>query len=790
MSHDLGKVDTWRIALGLLPVPLFTFETHGQRFVLLNGNRGNFCLDLEEPHVGDHGRNYAWSSNVGHYVVVGEKYVDVQRWDQRRSALERYSYASVCENLEDFHAYLEKDVPKQGVSVVSHAIGVFRRLRATLGPNYDGTDSLRVFLYLIAYTADELRSGKVDPSNWALSEKAVRFASSIREADWHALRDDLLYARESDGLVPNLTLLLRHASGQLFQEAHYEAVFGPDQLSFGGFLPSTVKVGKKHKGTGIHFTPSALARTLVENALLAYQPLPQNLVVFDPACGSGEFLREVLRQLELSDYSGSVKLIGWDISEAAADMARFVLNWEKRNTRTNVEYEIECIDSLAHDWPQNVDIILMNPPFTSWQDMSDLDRESLKRLLGGLTTMRPDLSYAFLWKAEACLGSNGLLGSVIPASLLDAASATRLRKKFAEVMSPILIARLGNPLIFRGAMVDSALYMGKKAVSLDRPTIAFWADHRAASSSGGLRYLRKSRLMSQIIYPIVGNGFSIYENPSLGRNENTWAPRPYASWMLINSLNHLPRVKDLFDVKQGARPGFNKAFLLQKDNWVALPDNERRFFRPAVVNSSIRRGSLSDIVYIFYPYGELQIKSENELIQRVNSYYQNVLLQYRPQLLSRAIAVPGRWWELTRHRHWQIERSAKLVSTYFGDSGSFAWDDSGDYVVCQGCAWLPKKGRPLSVGVSLAYLAILNSQLFSELLSATSNHVGGGQWNLSTKFVNTIAIPEITDSSVRSVSAVATLCEIGEQIHSGEMDKIDKELYIDTVKEIYSINYQ
>lgn len=150
---------------------------------------------------------------------------------------------------------------------------------------------------------------------------------------------------------------------------------------------------------------------------------------------------------------------------------------------------------------------------------------------------------------------------------------------------------------------------------------------------------------------------------------------------------------------------------------------------------------------------------------------------------------PEKWWELTRHRGWQIDRSAKLVSAYFGDSGSFAWDNGGDYVVCQGYAWLPRRKEPLSTGVSLAYLAILNSQLFSELLSATSNNVGGGQWNLSTKFVNAIAIPEITDGAVRSVSAVATLCEIGEQIHSGKMSQVDKELYADTVKAVYSVDY-
>jgi hypothetical protein len=464
MGHelDLAKVDTWRTTLGLLPVPLFTIKTLGQRFVLLNGNRGNFCLDLEESHVGEEGRNYAWSSNVGHYVVVGEKYVEVQRWDQRRSALDRYSYASVCENLEDFHAYLEKDIPKQGISVVSHVIGVFRRLRATLGRNYSGTDSLRVFLYLLASTADESGTGKINPNDWALAGKAASLASLIREADWRVLHEDLLRGRESDGLVPDITLLLRHASGQLFQEAHYEAIFGPDQLSFGGFLPSSVTVSKKHEGRGVHFTPSALARTLVESALRGCHSVSQNLLVFDPACGSGEFLREVLRQLELSGYNGHLKLIGWDVSEAASEMASFVLAWEKRNTKLDVDYQVICRDSLAHDWPQDVDIVLMNPPFTSWQDMDSSERETLKEILGGLITMRPDLSYAFLWKAESCLRSNGLLGTVLPASLLDGSSATRLRKKLAETMSPILIARLGNPLMFQGAIIDSALYVARK----------------------------------------------------------------------------------------------------------------------------------------------------------------------------------------------------------------------------------------------------------------------------------------------------------------------------------------
>jgi adenine-specific DNA-methyltransferase len=786
---ELGKVDTWRNALGLLPVPLFAVKSPDQRFVLLNGNRGNFCLDLGESIVGNQGRNYAWSSNVGHYVAVHREFVEVQRWDQRQSALERYSYASVSRNLEDFHAYLERDTPKQGVSVVSHVVGLFRRLRAILGPPHSGTECLGVFLYLLACAADESGSGKVNPSDWALSDKTASLASQIRDADWSALRAELLQGRANDGLVPNVALLLRHASGQLFQEAHYEAVFGPGQLSLGGFLPESVRLTKKHLGTGVHFTPSALARTLVENALLGCVPWLNSLVVFDPACGSGEFLREVLRQLELSGYDGKLRLIGWDVSEAASEIARFVLEWEKRNTKLSVDYEISCRDSLACDWPQDVDIILMNPPFTSWQDMDTSKRETLRTLLGGLIAMRPDLSYAFLWKADSCLRPGGMLGTVLPASLLDGASAIRLRQKLAETMSPIMVARLGSHLLVQGVMVDSALYVARKDAFMDQPTIAFWADHRSSSASGGLRCLRKSRLVSPKPYPITGDGFSIYENPGLGRSQSSWAPRPYSSWILLNSLNHLPRVQDLFDVKQGVRTGHNQAFLLEKAEWLDLPTDEQQFFRPAVVNNAIHRGYLTDLVYVFYPYGTLRIETESELAQSVESYYQNTLLPCKAKLISRAKIDRQRWWELTWHRDWQIDRKARLVSTYFGDSGSFAWDDTGDFVVCQGYAWLPKRGRTLSRSASLAYLAILNSRLFSDLLSATSNNVGGGQWNLSTKFVDLIAIPDLMDRGIRS-GAVATLLEIGEQIHSGKMDKVDQGLLEETVRMLYGVEAQ
>ena len=50
-----------------------------------------------------------------------------------------------------------------------------------------------------------------------------------------------------------------------------------------------------------------------------------------------------------------------------------------------------------------------------------------------------------------------------------------------------------------------------------------------------------------------------------------------------------------------------------------------------------------------------------------------------------------------------------------------------------------------------------------------------------------IAIPDLLGDDGQS-STVATLCEIGDQIHSGKMDRVDKELLEETVKTLYKAN--
>jgi adenine-specific DNA-methyltransferase len=782
-----------------MPVPLraisISDETTG--YVLLNGSRGSLYLRRTlDDDFSTSSRITAWSTNVGHAVSIKGDEVLLQRWD--RDSIERFEVSRVAEHMEQFHRQLERESPPADMSVVAHGIRVFRSLRQGLGEDFSSTDSLLVYLLLLATTTtgSGLRAD-VDLSKWALPERAREVAEALSADTWTTIAETLVRGRKIENLRPDVRLMLRHASGALFQEAHHIAVFEPPgQMYLIPTPPTPVTVARKPSSSAAHYTPAAITRSIVERALLAIGELPDVLRVLDPACGSGEFLRETLRQLRLRGYRGHLSLVGFDVSEAACVMARFSLaaeiNTEEGESPMTVSKDIRCLDALSPDtsWGES-QLILTNPPFVSWTDMPPDARELVKTVLGKLANRRPDLASAFLLKAARSLADGGVLGSVVPASIFDGTSAAEVRAELGTLLAPDLIARLGSHQLFYGARVDAGIYVGRRAAAVTKPPLALWADHKETSTSAALRTLR--RLGASEHDPVLLAGFNIYPNSSIGRDSRSWAPRPYAAWKITEAAASLPVVGDFFVVRQGILTGLNRVFILDDAALARLPARERFAFRKAVVNESIRGGRVVSTVWVFYPYGAALIESEAELTKRLPTYYANVIVPARAELISRARRTDDNWWKLTESRpKWQVEPGQKIASTYFGDSGSFAWDEDGDLAVVQGYAWLPKaQRREKSIEIGrrgwLALLAILSSRYFSVLLSAHSNHVGGGQWNLSQRFVEKIPLPNLfREPVVVDSGLLLELASFGEKIHASGLEGVNVEDLDESVRAAYA----
>jgi len=118
---ELSSERSWAKQLGLLPVPLYA-ESRSGEFVMLNGDRGNFCLALTPPTLRT-GRDLAWSSDVGHYLFLEGKRVVVERWDRR--GLQDVPLQSIADDIERFRRYLEENDPRQEASIVAHVMNAF-----------------------------------------------------------------------------------------------------------------------------------------------------------------------------------------------------------------------------------------------------------------------------------------------------------------------------------------------------------------------------------------------------------------------------------------------------------------------------------------------------------------------------------------------------------------------------------------------------------------------------------------------------------------------------------------
>jgi hypothetical protein len=102
---------------------------------------------------------------------------------------------------------------------------------------------------------------------------------------------------------------------------------------------------------------------------------------------------------------------------------------------------------------------------------------------------------------------------------------------------------------------------------------------------------------------------------------------------------------------------------------------------------------------------------------------------------------------------WLAARTPRIVSQAFGRAGNFAFDSEGKYAVVQGVGWCWKSGQP-NENTMLAYLALLNSAVFDELLSSFCPRMRGGQFPLYRQFSERIPLPPLTNGDVRALSRI------------------------------------
>ena len=440
-------------------------------------------------------------------------------------------------------------------------------------------------------------------------------------------------------------------------------------------------------------------------------------------------------------------MIGWDIDTIAIDMANFILQFEKNEWGERMTFNIVQRNSIDGNnlWPHS-DILLMNPPYNSWKNMSQEQRVLASRIMN--PQIRPNMASIFYYRAAQSLNVNGVMGCLMPSSFLTADSHCNIRNESYDLVHPRLIAHLGN-FVFTSAMADVCIIVASNYRANDQVQM-LWTKNVDEVTPFALRSLRLKNNNSSISFA-SRKEFSIYFDSFQNlREKDSWMPLSVQSIRQKGFIEQrirmggLVRSEELFDIMMGARTGANDVFIISGEDFRKIPTKERYYFRPSIDSTSLRNGLITPSNYVFYPYPE-EVKGfvdEVDLKRKIPYVYHH-FFELKMEALTRREVKNGKWWLLSRPGVWQFQPIPKIVSTEFGKYGSFAYDKKGEYVVERGMAWI-SKNHEVTSDFYYFYIAILNSRYFNTLLQIYARQLAGGDlYNLEGKYVRNIPLPLI-----------------------------------------------
>ena len=747
----LRDISSWRKDFGLFPISIKSSNT--DQYALLNGGQKDFCIDLNPTNDIESFNSYAWSANTKNYLAVSANDVVIYNW--LKPSIERIKISDVENNIIAFYNYLGKYTYNTGNDVVPFIINLFRKMRNITREKQSPQEALNLLYILLASLENDLND--FEYHKWAIEHVNLpeQFEVFVDE-----LKNGIGSAK------PDLSIILRHCSGPIFQEAHRVVqTFYSDRDLFGNISGKIISLQKEYSSS--HYTPQYVARSIVEQCLKQGDLTKEEFRIFDPACGSAEFLTEILKQLHDKNYSGNVIVKGWDSSESAISTSRFLLNYEKENTwHQRLSFDIRSVeDSLNEDWGIDNDIILMNPPFVSWELLNKTQREVVSECLPNIS--KPNQSIAFFKRAIEALSANGVLGCVVPTSLFESEAYKCVREQLKDELHTYFAGKLGN-FIFDNALTDVSVYVGKKVNDILPPKL-LWCRNENGVAQEALCSLRK--LESSGLVEKDTEKYSIYSSIMYPDLQDSWKIISHSASLFKGKLSNalisgrLVKLQSVFTVRQGIRTGGNDLFIINLDEYNRLSTKEKSYYRKSVDNEAISHSKLDAKNYVWFPYDSsgIIITSEEQLKVECPRTYDRLIIN-KKKLESRAsLNNKEYWWALSRHREWLLKNECRLVSTEFGNTKSFSLDTRGDYVIERGYAWIPKKNFKLTD--YYFYLAIFSSSIFEQVLSVYTRQLAGGDWyDFAAKYTNLIPIPDVFHQNLRESKIYMDLVVLGKTI--------------------------
>jgi predicted RNA methylase len=201
------------------------------------------------------------------------------------------------------------------------------------------------------------------------------------------------------------------------------------------------------KASGTYYTPYKVVNSLVSHLAKAIDISGKS--IFDPCCGSGNFLLAIGEQTDTPEM-----IYGQDIDLVAVKLAR--ISFALKYDITDVDFlftHFTCADTLSTFYDKSFDIIVGNPPWGG-----ELTKEQIRSLAMYYHTVvknGTETYNLFTERSLSMLSENGILAFVLPEAILNVAAHRTIRSILIEKCNFKFACYLGN--VFSGVQCPAII---------------------------------------------------------------------------------------------------------------------------------------------------------------------------------------------------------------------------------------------------------------------------------------------------------------------------------------------
>lgn len=322
------------------------------------------------------------------------------------------------------------------------------------------------------------------PESYIKKDKTIRLIRQIAEFQnaFHLdskqilgfLIQKVLGGRITDTIEKEMTSLFGSIEDDLSSQSifqHIQIEYDNNEDFLGAVYSSFLTVGDKSTA-GVYYTPFVLVDEMVNQIDLEY--FTDNRKIIDPACGSGNFLINIINKLKEKNISEELivkSVYGYDIDPIAVFIAKINIYLILNETKFE-SINVFVKDFLLEDTHEKFQYVVGNPPWGL--KFTDSYKKKLQSKLY-YNASKQDSFALFIEKSIDILDYDGYLDFVLPVSFLNVKKHNSIRnvclkyeikriksigREFSEVVTENLIFKLKKTLINKGE--NTLIYDDKK----------------------------------------------------------------------------------------------------------------------------------------------------------------------------------------------------------------------------------------------------------------------------------------------------------------------------------------